>query len=139
MENLDQYTTYCVDCGTTLYSARRERCLPCHMKQNREPEQQLPAEATCCHCGEKRRGLLRWGLLGQTSVVICHNCRQLAIKLKPRPESLEEMKARLQRDVWSDEDRAAQMSGLRTAQEAQVEDLASELDALADDLIGTPR
>ena len=139
MENLSQAKSLCVDCGTTLYSSKRDRCLPCNMKLIREQDQELPLDASCCHCSEKRRGLLRWGAMGQTNVVICHNCRQLAIKLKPRPESVEEMEARLQRDVWSEEDRAAQMSGLRTSQQAQVEDLALDLDAFADELIRTPQ
>lgn len=135
MEQISQSKNQCVDCGAPLYSSKRDRCLPCQVKTNREPDQELPGDASCCHCGEKRGELLRWGVLGRTNVVICHNCRQLAIKLKPKPESIEEMEARLRRDVWSEEDRAAQMSGLRTAQQAQVEDLATELDALADELI----
>ena len=135
MENLSQAKNLCVDCGATLYSSNKDRCLPCNMKLIREQDQDLPLDASCCHCGEKRSGLLRWGVMGTNNVVICHNCRQLAIKLKPRPESVEEMEARLRRDVWSEEDRAAQMSGLRTAQQAEVEDLALELDTLADELI----
>lgn len=137
MENLDQNKNTCTVCGAPLYSSKRERCLPCQMKAARAPDQELPADAACCHCGEKRQDLLRWGTLGKTSVVVCHNCRQLAMRLKPQPESLEEMEARLSRDVWSDEERAAQMSGLRTEQQAQADELALDLDALAEELISS--
>ncbi len=137
MEKLEQTKNTCVECGAPLYSSKRERCLPCQMKSARVPDQELPTNASCCHCGEKRQELLRWGSLGKTSVIICHNCRQLAIRLKPQPESVEEMEDRLSRDVWSDEERAAQMSGIRTEQQSRAEDLAMDLDALADELINS--
>lgn len=131
--NISQNT--CVDCGAVLHSTRRDRCLPCQMKISRQRGMALPDEASCCHCGEQRSALLRWGLLGQTQVVICHNCRQLAMRLKPAPESVREMEARLQRDVWSREDRVAFLHGTGE-RNPHVEELAQELDALAEELLG---
>jgi hypothetical protein len=42
--------------------------------------------------------VLRWTRIGESRVVTCQNCGFVADRARPRPESLEELKARLERD-----------------------------------------
>lgn len=137
MEQPTKNRSQCLDCGITLFSRRRQRCLACELKQLRALE--LPLGAECSHCNEQRSQVLRWVLMGEKRVVLCHNCYQLAMKLRPTPMSMDEVRSRLQRDIWSEEQRVSFLGGQLSCGELTVEQMADELDALADELLDPPR
>jgi len=42
--------------------------------------------------------VLRWTKVGQVRVITCQNCGFIADRARPRPQDLEELKARLERE-----------------------------------------
>jgi hypothetical protein len=77
-------------------SLRRGLCRACYLRAWRGT--QLPAHAGCAFCRERRREVLRWTRIGATRHVTCQNCGFLADRMRPRPRTVEELKARLLRD-----------------------------------------
>jgi hypothetical protein len=125
--------SYCVDCGSLVHSPHRNRCFSCNLKRVRgEP---LPEQASCGQCGEQRRGVLKWVVLEQERIVLCHNCHHLALKLRPRPESLAEIRLRLQRLNWNQEQRLAYLLGRAPQEPGVLDELSLELEALADSVL----
>ncbi len=75
---------------------RRGLCRACYLRAWRGAE--LPDDATCVTCREKRRMVLRWTRAGDERVVTCQNCGFIADRLRPRPETPDELRARLRRE-----------------------------------------
>jgi hypothetical protein len=77
-------------------SLRRGMCRACYLRAWRGTE--LPEDAACCACDERRRVFLRWTQLGEDRTVTCQNCGFLADKARPRVRSREELVERLERE-----------------------------------------
>jgi len=75
---------------------RRGMCRACYLRHWRGTA--LPEKAACACCQEKRRIVLRWTRVGTKRVVTCQNCGFVADKARPRPGSLDELKALMARE-----------------------------------------
>ncbi len=71
-------------------------CRACYLRAWRGTE--LPADAACLACDERRRVFLRWTQLGKERVVTCQNCGFLADKARPRVTCRADLVARLARE-----------------------------------------
>ena len=71
-------------------------CRACYLRQWRGTA--LPAAAACVTCHERRRIVLRWTKVGGTRAVTCQNCGFVADKARPRPATLQELLALLNRE-----------------------------------------
>lgn len=80
-------------CGVGL---RRGMCRACYLRHWRGTS--LPEGAACAICRERRRIVLRWTRVGGTRAVTCQNCGFIADKARPRPRTLAELTALLQRE-----------------------------------------
>ena len=90
-------TPRCRTCHETARSGlRRGLCRACYLRAWRGTE--LPPAAACGFCPEKRRMVLRWTQLGTVRVVTCQNCGFIADRMRPRPRTLDDLKARLARE-----------------------------------------
>jgi hypothetical protein len=84
---------------------RKGLCRACYLRAWRGTE--LPADASCATCPERRRMVLRWTQLATARVVTCQNCGFIADKSRPRPRDLDELQRRLQRERRVHRDRRA--------------------------------
>src|SRR5262245_57063180 len=75
---------------------RRGLCRACYLRAWRGTE--LPADASCVTCAERRRMVLRWTRLADGKVITCQNCGFIADKARPRLRDLAELRRRLQRE-----------------------------------------
>lgn len=75
---------------------RRGMCRACYLRAWRGTE--LPPDACCTACDERRRVFLRWTQLGDDRAVTCQNCGFLADKARPRVRTREELIDRLERE-----------------------------------------
>jgi hypothetical protein len=82
---------------------RRGLCRACYLRAWRGAE--LPDAAACVTCRERRRIVLRWTRLQSGRVVTCQNCGFLADRMRPRPSSADELRARLERERRAGRDR----------------------------------
>jgi hypothetical protein len=90
-------TPRCRTCHNAARSGlRRGLCRACYLREWRGTA--LPASASCALCSEKRRVVLRWTRVGSGRAVTCQNCGFLADRMRPRPRSVEDLKARLERE-----------------------------------------
>lgn len=71
-------------------------CRACYLRHWRGTA--LPEGASCVACKERRRLVLRWTKLGATRAVTCQNCGFIADKARPRPRTLDELRALLTRE-----------------------------------------
>lgn len=90
----------CVVCrksaDTLGVGLRRGMCRACYLRHWRGTT--LPDGAACVCCRERRRMVLRWTRLGPGRVITCQNCGFIVDKARPRPRTLEEVRALLTRD-----------------------------------------
>ena len=90
----------CVVCRKTADSLgvglRRGMCRACYLRHWRGTS--LPEGAACAICRERRRLVLRWTRVGGTRAVTCQNCGFAADKARPRPRTLDELRALLLRE-----------------------------------------
>jgi hypothetical protein len=90
----------CVVCrksaDTCAVGLRKGMCRACYLRKWRGTS--LPEKATCVACHERRRLVLRWTKVGTTRAVTCQNCGFVADKARPRPRSLDELRALLERE-----------------------------------------
>lgn len=90
----------CVVCHKSADSLgvglRRGMCRACYLRHWRGTA--LPDGAACVACRERRRLVLRWTRLGQGRAVTCQNCGFVADKARPRPRTLDELRAILERE-----------------------------------------
>ncbi len=129
MDLLNLESIHCADCGELTPDPHQGRCFACNLKRVRgEP---LPENARCTQCGEMRRRVLGWFDFGRDRVLLCHNCNHLGLGLKPRPQSFVELSHRLQREVWSEEQRLAYYTGLPRSAVPEIEDLVADLALLS--------
>ena len=75
---------------------RRGLCRACYLRAWRGAE--LPDDATCATCRERRRIVLRWTRVGAHKVITCQNCGFIADRMRPRPATVEELDDRLRRE-----------------------------------------
>jgi hypothetical protein len=78
-------------------------CRACYLRAWRGTD--LPADAICVVCGEQRHIVLRWTRLAEARIVTCQNCGFVADKSRPRPEDVEALRARLERERRRGRDR----------------------------------
>jgi hypothetical protein len=71
-------------------------CRACYLRAWRGTE--LPDGAACLTCPERRRMVLRWTRLGDERVITCQNCGFIADRIRPRPENVDQLRARLERE-----------------------------------------
>lgn len=86
----------CATCHKETAGLRRGLCRACYLRAWRGTE--LPPRATCTLCSERRRIVLRWTRVGMERIVTCQNCGFVADRARPRPRSLDELKALLRRE-----------------------------------------
>lgn len=129
MKLINMNNIYCEDCGELTPNPHQGRCLSCNLKRVKGTP--LPENACCTHCEEKRRAVLNWTDLGRDRVVLCHNCRLLGMKVKPRPQSLAEFQSRLQREVWTEQQRLDYVFGIPRASTTEIDQLVTDLESLA--------
>ena len=85
----------CNICGAKVTQTRRGRCFNCYNKWIES--QPIAVGASCRACGERRRdNLQRVELLGRW-YYFCHVCAYKAVRLEPMPDSIDGVKARLER------------------------------------------
>jgi hypothetical protein len=86
----------CEVCAAKVPELRRGRCWGCYTRwtENRP----VGIGAACCMCNERRRGYLRLVELLKAWMPMCHNCAARATQLSPMPQSIEEIRHRLDRD-----------------------------------------
>jgi hypothetical protein len=75
---------------------RRGLCRACYLREWRGTA--LPDGAACAICKERRRIVLRWTKVGAERIVTCQNCGFVADKARPRPRTVEELRARMLRE-----------------------------------------
>jgi hypothetical protein len=88
--------TGCEVCGAKVTELRRGRCWGCYTRW--AESRPVGVGAACALCGEQRRDHLRGVELLGAWMPLCHNCTARATKLSPMPQSILEIRARLQRD-----------------------------------------
>jgi hypothetical protein len=71
-------------------------CRACYLRHWRGTE--LPDDARCVGCGEKRRLVLRWTKAGGERAVTCQNCGFVADKARPRAATIDELTFLLRRE-----------------------------------------
>jgi hypothetical protein len=91
---MDAHT--CRTCHAVARALRRGLCRACYLRAWRGTE--LPDEASCATCPERRRMVLRWTRLGDDRIVTCQNCGFVADRMRPRAATLAELKERLARE-----------------------------------------
>ncbi len=85
----------CAECGAPAARLRKGRCDACYMRQYRHGE---PARGDrCAACGERRLPVLELVKLGGVEAVLCGNCAVVLARARPRIESIEELRRRLER------------------------------------------
>lgn len=97
-DSANEKLTHCASCrqlprGCAL---RRGLCRACYLRAWRGTE--LPAEAACVACDERRRVILCWTQLGEERVVTCQNCGFLADKARPRVTSSSDLRRWMERE-----------------------------------------
>jgi hypothetical protein len=75
---------------------RRGLCRACYLRAWRGT--QLPDDASCRLCDERRASVLRWTKVGVGREVTCQNCGFLADRLRPKAQTLDELKLQLDRE-----------------------------------------
>ena len=75
--------------GTLKPGLRRGLCRACYLRAWRGAE--LPADAHCTLCPERRHTVLRWTKLDEAKIITCQNCGFIADKMRPRPRTREEL------------------------------------------------
>ncbi|MFH0900664.1 MAG: hypothetical protein V2A73_08555 [Pseudomonadota bacterium] len=93
----------CEICGAQVTELRRNRCWGCYSRW--AESRPVGIGAVCAICGERRRSNLRLVEFRRSWLPMCHICATRATELIPMPESLEEMRWRLQRERRQDDRR----------------------------------
>jgi hypothetical protein len=86
----------CGECGKTAKRLRKDRCDACYMRLYRGG--QLPEEARCCACSERRRAVLARVELGGGHVIVCGNCALIVSRARPPLADVAALRARVARD-----------------------------------------
>ncbi len=89
-------TKTCSECGQGAARLRRERCDACYMRLYRSGE--VPADAGCGGCDERRRELLCVEQVRGAEVVVCGNCALVLRRTRPRLASVADLRQRMTRE-----------------------------------------
>ncbi len=80
----------CAECGRTATRLRRERCNACYMRLYRHGE--IPDDARCAGCGERRHEVLVFARVGGRKVILCGNCQVILSRRRPEARRLEDLR-----------------------------------------------
>lgn len=93
---VERATLPCQVCKAQVSELRRGRCWACYQKWSEA--RPVGRGAACETCGERRRDNLRLLELHGRSAVMCHNCGTRVLRMDLVPETLEGIRARLERE-----------------------------------------
>ena len=86
----------CDVCGAKVAELRRGRCWGCYNKW--VDGRAVGMGAACTMCNDRRREHLRSVELLGAWVPMCHNCCARAMRLEPMPQTIDEIRVRLDRE-----------------------------------------
>lgn len=90
------HTKSCEVCGARVAELRRGRCWGCYSQW--VASRPVGLGASCVLCGERRRDHLKSAELLGAWMPCCHNCHARVVRIEPMPDSVAELRERLERD-----------------------------------------